>query len=285
MTRFRRLSLVFLLLSMVCLGASKIECNSMPSKFVPPAVRYCVLLPESSTTSGTSSKPLPALYFLHGLGQSAESLFNEGLWNLVDELQQKKRIRDFVIVAPDAGRTFYINSKDGAVRYEDFFLKEFMPAMEKRYHLSHSREERAISGISMGGFGALRLAFEHPELFSAVSAHSAALIEDLPKGSGQSGAGGFIGPAFGRPIDTDFWKKESPFVFARKQDLSGLKIYFDCGDRDDFGFETGAESLHRILATRKVPHEYHIYPGGHDWSYFSEHLPASLEFDSKAFGK
>src|SRR5437016_8043171 len=108
MTRFRWSGLLFLLLSTACLAASKIECSSVPSKFVPPAVRYCVLLPDSSITSESTTKPLPALYFLHGLGGTAESLFSDGLWNLVDQLGQKKRIRDFVIVAPDASRTFYI---------------------------------------------------------------------------------------------------------------------------------------------------------------------------------
>ena len=137
----------------------------------------------------------------------------------------------------------------------------------------------------MGGYGALRFAFKHPEMFAAVSAHSAALIENLPAGAGQAGMGTFVGPAFGRPLDTAYWKKESPFVFARNGNLTGLSIYFDCGEQDQYGFEAGTESLHRILSSRKMAHEYHIYPGGHDWRYFSQHLPASLQFDAKAIAK
>src|SRR5207237_7479215 len=125
----------------------------------------------SSAASAFSGKSFSVLYFFHGLGQTSQSLFDDGMWSLVDDLQQKKKIGEFVIITPDAGRSFYINSKDGASSYEDFFLREFIPAMEKRYHLSHSREGRAISGISMGGYGALRVGFSHPELFSAVSAH------------------------------------------------------------------------------------------------------------------
>jgi S-formylglutathione hydrolase FrmB len=241
--------------------------------------------PTSGTTSKTPSKSLSALYFLHGIGGNSESLFNDGMWSLVDELRRKNKISDFVIITPDAGRSFYINSKDGVNRYEDFFFKEFIPAMEKRYHLSSTRSARAIGGISMGGYGALRAAFAHPEMFIAVSAHSPALIENLPKGSAQAGMAGIVGPAFGRPLDTEYWKKESPFAYARTANLQGLKIYFDCGDADQYGFNAGAESLHKILDTRKVKHEFHIYPGGHDWQYFSEHLPASLQFDSKALNK
>src|SRR3954469_10314266 len=278
----RWMGLLLLLVGMQAFAQSKLDCNTLPSKFVTPAVHYCALLPASfSTSSNTSTKSgklYPALYLLHGLGQDSQSLFNEGLWSLIDELQHQKKIGEMVVITPNAGRSFYINSKDGSTKYEDFFFKEFIPAMEKRYHLSHSRNGRAISGISMGGFGALRVAFTHPEMFSAVSAHSAALIENLPKGAGQAGMGGFVGPAFGRPLDPDYWKRESPFAYARTANLKGLRIYFDCGDRDQYGFNAGATSLEHILTERKIPHEFHIYPGGHDWRYFSEHLPASLEF-------
>jgi S-formylglutathione hydrolase FrmB len=272
-----------------CFAESRLECDQVSSKLVPPGVRYCALLPDgfpaSSSTSKTTGKSYSVLYLLHGLGQDSESLYNQGMWSLIDELRRKKKIGDFVVITPDAGRTFYINSKDGVNRYEDFFFKEFIPAMEKRYHLSHARSGRAISGISMGGYGALRAAFKHPEMFASVTAHSAALIENLPKGSAQAGMAGVVGPAFGRPLDTEYWKKESPFVSARSANLQGLKIYFDCGDADQYGFNAGAQSLDNILTNRKIPHEFHIYPGGHDWQYFSEHLPASLEFESKALGR
>src|SRR5947207_1190237 len=159
MIKLGRLAAVVLLVVNVGFAASRVECDSVQSKFVPPAVHYCALLPDSylasSSTLTKTSKPLKVLYFLHGLGQDSESLLNEGLWNLVDNLGQKKKIGELIIITPDAGRSFYINSKDGRAKYEDFFLREFMPAMEKRYHLAHTREGRAISGISMGGYGAL----------------------------------------------------------------------------------------------------------------------------------
>src|SRR2546423_1604864 len=97
------LGLVVLLGSQSFAG-SKLECDSVPSKLMPPAVRYCALLPDVSTpsskTSILSSKPLNALYFLHGLGQDSQSLFNEGLWSLVDELRRQNKIGDFAIITP-----------------------------------------------------------------------------------------------------------------------------------------------------------------------------------------
>jgi S-formylglutathione hydrolase FrmB len=62
-----------------------------------------------------------------------------------------------------------------------------------------------------------------------------------------------------------------------------LKIYFDCGSEDEYGFDGGAEALDRLLTSRHTPHEFHLYPGGHNWIYFAEHLPALLEFHSGVF--
>src|SRR5208282_4228511 len=161
------------------------------------------------------------------------------------------------------------------------------PLIEKRYRVAPGRANRAISGISMGGYGALHLAFRHPQLFSSVSAHSAALIEKLPAflggSSPQPNRSRIFGGTFGNPPDPTFWEQNSPLTLARVAPLTGLKIYFDCGDQDDFGFEAGATALDKILTARRIPHEFHIYPGHHDSTYFAEHLPASLHFASKYF--
>jgi S-formylglutathione hydrolase FrmB len=284
MTKYRAFAcLLFLFLSAWASAAtSRVECGSVKSTYSGRPVRYCALLPPSYDAS--TNKTYPVLYLLHGLGQDSQSLISDGIWNLVEDLQERKAIGEFVIITPNAGNSFYINAKSGKPRYEDFFIREFLPAMESKYRIGKTRATRAISGISMGGYGALRFAFKYPQLFSSVSAHSAALMEQLPKAAGAVGLGRFIGPAFGVPLDVSYWKSNSPFVAARTAQINGLKIYFDCGDHDDYGFESGAASLHKILSDRHIAHEFHIYPGGHDWAYFSEHLPASLEFHSKVFG-
>lgn len=194
-------------------------------------------------------------------------------------------MKEFVIATPAGGASFYIDAKDGKVRYEDFMLREFFPFIERKYRVSPGRANRAISGVSMGGYGALHLAFRHPQLFSAVSAHSAALIEKLPAfvSAPQSPRARVLGSVFGIPPDTAFWEANSPLVLARSANLSGMKIYFDCGDRDDFGFEAGAAALDKILTARKIAHEFHIYPGRHDPAYFAAHIPASLSFHSRLF--
>jgi S-formylglutathione hydrolase FrmB len=265
-------------------ATGRVECNSIPSKILSKPVRYCIVLPPSFDAD--KSRQFPVLYFLHGLGDSEQSFIHTGAWNLTEELREKGAIKEFLIATPDGDASFYIDSKDGKMRYEDFLLQEFFPFIEKRYRVAPGRGHRAIAGISMGGYGALHLAFRHPQLFSSAGAHSAALIEKLPLFLGttpNSPRSRILGEVFGSPPDAAFWDRNSPLTLARTADLRGLKIYFDCGDQDDYGFDAGAALLDKVLSSRHIPHEYHLYPGRHDAAYFGERLPASLEFASRAF--
>ena len=266
-------------------ATGRVECNSLRSKILARPVNYCVILPPSYDSD--KARKFPVLYFFHGLGDNEQMFIHAGGFNLVEDLWERGELSEFLIATPDAGATFYINSRDGKSRYEDFLLQEFLPGIESRYRARTGRSNRAVSGVSMGGYGALHLAFRHPQLFSSVSAHSAAIIDKLPVFAAPTPAGDVrarvLGGTFGSPPDLAFWERNSPLTLAREANLSGLKIYFDCGDHDDFGFESGAQALDKILTSRKIPHESHIYPGRHDWQYFAEHLPASLQFHSQIF--
>ena len=266
---------------------ARIECKSLPSKILGHPVNYCVVLPPSYDAE--QARKYPVLYFFHGLGDNEQMFVHGGAFNLVQDLWERKQIGDFLIVTPDAGATFYINSHSGKVRYEDFLVQEFFPGIETRYRISPGRGNRAVGGVSMGGYGALHVAFRHPELFLAVSAQSAALMAEIPAVAAKSAANGMrsrlLGETFGSPPDAAFWERNSPIALARRVNLAGLKIRFDCGDQDDYGFEEGAKALDRVLTSRRIPHEAHIFPGRHDWQYFAEHLPDSLQFQSRNFAK
>ncbi len=269
------------LLALPAFAAGRVQCSTVKSQYMPAPVGYCALLPASYDAQ--PAKKFPTLYFLHGLGGDGSFLVASGGWGLIADLQEQKRIGEFVVITPDADSTFYINSKTGRTRYEDFFIRDFVPQMEKQYRLVHARSGRAIGGISMGGYGALRFAFKYPQMFAAVSAHMPALMEQLPHGAGAAGMTSFIGGAFGRPADEPFWKANTPFVFARTADLRGIKIYIDCGDQDDYGFDAGTREMDKLLTARHVPHVTHIFPGGHTWQFVAQHLEESLTFVSKAF--
>jgi len=293
----RPLRIVLLLTALVaCRSAhaqSRIDCDALNSSILKHPVHYCVYLPAGYDAGPTPhpAQKYPVLYFLHGLGDNERTLFNSGRWTMLDDLRRQHKMSEFLIVAPEGGQTFYINSADGSVRYSDFFLQEFIPLIETKYRIGKGRSSRAISGISMGGYGALRFAFAHPEMFSAVSAQSAALITESPQDldtAARTGAplGKTLAAVFGSPIEMQHWKDNSPFVLARKN-LPGIRklaIYFNCGQDDNYGFEKGAAALHEQLQKENVTHEYHPYPGDHSLSYFLSHFDEVMEFHSKAFG-
>jgi len=289
--------LVFLLCSLGSARAQgRIDCAALNSKILKQVVHYCVYLPASYSAPGATPAKGPAalypvLYFLHGLGDNEQTLFNSGGMTLLDDLHRQGKLGDFLIVEPEGRRSFYINSADGSVRYSDFLIREFIPQIEVKYRIRPGREARAVSGISMGGYGALRLAFAHPEMFSAVSAQSAALITETPEeldNAAQSGApmGEVLSAVFGDPIDVGHWNDNNPFALAKKHiiALRKLSIYFNCGQDDNFGFEKGAAALHQLLQKEGIAHEYHSYPGDHSLTYFISHFEEVMEFHSRAFG-
>src|SRR5580658_568277 len=295
MDRSLRIILLFAALaaSLPVHAQSRIDCNALNSRILKHEVHYCVYLPAGydAVTTKHPAQSYPVLYFLHGLGDNEQTLFNTGGWTLLDDLRNQHKMGEFLIVAPEGGRTFYINSADGSVHYSDFFLQEFIPLIETKYRIDKDRNHRAISGISMGGYGALRFAFAHPEMFSAVSAQSAALITESPQEldtGARSGAplGKLLAGVFGGPIEATHWKENSPFALAseNRASLRRLAIYFNCGQDDNYGFEKGAAALHEQLQKEGIRHEYHPYPGDHSLPYFLAHFAEVMEFHSQAFG-
>ena len=262
----------------------RMDCDALESHTLGEPVHYCVMLPAGydATTVSHSPRRYPVLYFLHGLGENEQTFFKSGGWNVIEDLHQQSQITDFLIIAPEGKSSFYINSSDGQVRYSDFFIGEFIPYIEAKYSIQRERAARAISGFSMGGFGALRFAFAHPELFSSVSAQSAALFAAPPQRLGRP-----LDRVFGDPIAMPHWNQNSPFVLAKQNraQMAELSIYFNCGREDDFGFDKGAEELHRQLRKEGIKHEFHIYPGNHGTAYFQAHLAETLKFHSRLFAR
>lgn len=292
--RFRlALSACLCVIASSATAQSRIDCSALNSHILKRTVRYCVFIP-SGYDAGAAEKPArryPVLYFLHGLGDNEQTLFNSGGWTLLDGLRKQHKMGDFLIAAPEGRRSFYINSADGSERYSDFFFQEFMPRIETKYRVRRGRDGRAITGISMGGYGALRFAFARPELFSAVSAQSAALIAETPQQLDSAFSPGLpllrvLSPVFGKPIDARHWNENNPFLLAKKNAIALRKvsIYFNCGQQDNYGFEKGATELHDELLKEHVKHEYHAYPGDHSITYFLSHFDETMEFHSRAFG-
>ncbi len=263
-----------------------IQCGSVPSTILHRSVGYCIDLPADYAS--TAPKRYPTLYFLHGLFGNDHRWEDRGGKEAFDGLTSEGTIGHFLVVIPDGGETFYINSEDGQDRYEDFFVQEFVPYIDRHYRTLPERAARGISGLSMGGYGALHLAMRHPDLFGSVSAHSAMLLAKFPNPIPTEGRWGFyariLRHAFGSPLNQAYWEENSPLTLAMNPEkFQGLKIYFDCGDRDRYGFERGAALLDEILNRENYPHEYALRPGGHGWSFLDQYMKYSLLFQWRLF--
>src|SRR6266853_4744990 len=190
------------------------DCRAFRSAILNAPVRYCVFLPASYSSPATKARRYPVLYILHGLGGNEREMALSGEWTLLQDLRRDHKAGDFLVVAPDGWDTFYINSRDGKSLYGNFFLREFIPFIERTYRIRAERAARGITGFSMGGYGALRTAFAHPEMFGSVSAHSAALMREPPEEVDAGASSGnmaeqLLTSVFGSPNDRQFWQVNS----------------------------------------------------------------------------
>lgn len=264
---------------------SRVRYQSFESDILEREVPYALYLPPSYEDS---SRDYPVLFFLHGANENERRWSTRGLTDIaLDRMIADDEIGEFIVAIPFAENSFYTNSISGEL-WEDMILVEFIPMIERENRAMGTREGRAISGISMGGYGALKLAMRRPDLFNAVSAHSAMLIDDFEAVSVNPRAEQLFSLLFDRIFGIsetmEVWDANNPLRMAAEYDTIGdLAIYFDCGTEDEYGFYAGAERLDQILTDRGIEHEFHLYPGTHGWDYAREHTPASLAFHWEHF--
>ncbi len=255
---------------------------SLPSKILNMERKYAIYLPPDYETS---TRSYPVLYLLHGGGddQTGWVQFGEVL-NITDKAIRDGNATPMIIVMPDAntGRRGYSNNATGTWLYEDFFFKELMPFVEKKYRIKNEKRFRAIAGLSMGGDGSFTYALHHPELFSSacpLSAGTGPLTMDIAKAN--------VKRADSTATDVQieaFYKRQSvpELVNAMPDSLKkAVRWYIDCGD-DDFLYE-GNSLVHIAMRKKEIPHEFRTRDGGHTWTYWRQALPEVLAFVSQAF--
>jgi S-formylglutathione hydrolase FrmB len=237
----------------------------------------CAVHLPPSYASGTATYPV--VYTLHGLFESHVFWQRRGLASLLDDLWARHAIPEFVLVTMDGGNSFFANSPLG--RYEDLVTQDAIAFMESTFRVRRGRDGRALLGISMGGYAALRIAMSHPDLYGAAATHSAMLLAAPPRPG--SGADPYqlaaFARTFGEPPDMALWRANDPLVWATRVDpRTAPALRFDCGDHDRYGLAAGHEELHRRLLARGVTHEFALRPGDHGYEYVRSVLPTSLEF-------
>ena len=247
-------------------NAAKLERKTIATQSVPSPARYAVLLPPSY---GSGNKRYPLLLWLHGGNGDHDFLATQlGIF----ESAWKDGITPEVVVAtPDADRSFYLDYRDGSQRWEHFIVDELVPAIARDYRIDEAA--LYVGGVSMGGMGALRFAFKHPDRFRVVIAFEPG-IEPALKWSDVEERDKFYrgdkllvaryGTA-GAGIDEAYWAANNPATIAdadpQRLIASGLAIYLDVGSDDLFGLDRGANFLHDVLYRHGIKHEFRYVLG------------------------
>ncbi|QHL88782.1 esterase family protein [Nibribacter ruber] len=281
---------LLLLLSLTSYGQQGTlqESLKVKSKVLGQPVEYSIYLPSDYSQS---NRRYPVLYLLHGYTDDETGWAQFGEAHLIaDRLMQTGQIPPMIIVMPDAGVTWYVNSADGKASYEDFFIQEFIPFIDKEYRTRASREFRAVAGLSMGGYGSLIYAMRHPDMFTAAAPLSAAVRTDAevlatPEADYNRTFGSIYGANLkGQDRLSPHWYQNSVLKLVETQPaakLKQVKYYIDCGD-DDFLIK-GNMALHAALIDQKVPHEFRVRDGAHNWTYWRTGLPEVLMFVGQSF--
>lgn len=277
------LILFVLLPALVFAQSGKVFDNlTMKSKTLNMERKYAVYLPPDYETSGRS---YPVLYLLHGAGddQTGWVQFGEVL-NIADKAINDGTATPMIIIMPDAntGRRGYFNDIKGDWNYEDFFFKELVPFVEKKYRIKGEKHYRAVAGLSMGGGGSFVYALHHPEMFSSACPLSAATgpltIEDARKQLSRNN------PNLPDSVVTNYYNRQSVVALVNNipdDQKKAVRWYIDDGD-DDFLYE-GNCMVHIAMRKKEIPHEFRIRDGAHNWTYWRASLPNVLEFVSQGF--
>ncbi len=274
--RFFLVSIVLLLANFTF--AAKVDTLQIASKAMNKTYNAAVVTPNSYAKGKTN---YPVLYLLHGAyGHFRDWLKSTPNENLVTDLADQYNI---IIVMPE-GETFsfYIDSPvNKESQFETFITQEVIQKVDATYRTIASKNGRVITGLSMGGHGALYLSSKHPELFCAAGSMSGAVDMNMmlnPDNLERTKT--LLTPILGAEVlSPDAYKR---YAVIDKVDLlkaNKMPLIIDCGV-DDFLIETNRE-LHRRLVYNKVPHDYTERPGAHTWEYWDNALPYHILFFSK----
>lgn len=245
--------------------------EELKSELVKTTLPYNVILPRDYLSSETKNKRYPVIYLLHGLGGHYSD------WHNRTKLADYSRQYEILIVTPEGNDGWYTDSATlPANKYESYIVDELIPEVDRKFRTIQSREARAIAGLSMGGYGALKFAIKHPEKFILAGSMSGAL--DAANWT-ESDLKGFawiwktLTPVFGAPASST---RSANDILKLYRELPAVKVgqlpflYLDCGTEDPLLNST--RKLAEVLLERKIPFQVRLLPGKHGWQYWDQQV-------------
>ena len=266
----RILSFLILIVTAFAAKAAKVDTVTVATTNLETPMTVLVVTPDNVN----SGDRFPVVYALHGYAG------DYGDW-----LSHQPRIKDMadrygmIIVHPDGRNSWYMDSPaNPKVKMESFFIEDLVPFIDANYPTIPEAKKRAITGLSMGGHGALYLAFRHPDVFGNAGSMSGGVdIRPFPNNWN-------LDNVLGRFEEyPERWEEATVINHVKDIKPGQLNIYFDCGV-DDF-FATVNNNLHQALLDAGIEHDYVSRPGAHTWPYWNNSLLHHLLFFSEAFNK
>ena len=256
-----------------------LEGQIAPSASLAGEWKYSVYLPPDYDSHDRSYL---TIYLLHGYGGDHTNWVRLGdAAFTADSLTAVGAIPPVIIVMPDGQNSFYVDSDpdSGFGAFETAIVKELVSHVDGSYRTIPARRGRMIAGRSMGGYGAIHLAFKYPEVFGGVASLSGA----IPKGEPERQD--LFAPAFGEPFDPARWEEESPYNWIAHVKESGLRlpVYLTVGDDDAPWLYHGPVDFYTALLEAEMPAELRMTDGPHSWEVWDAALAETLVFFSNVF--
>jgi len=240
------------------------------SNALTKAASMNVIFPDRQEVDG----PYPVFYLLHGLSDDHTG------WMRRTSIERYVENLPLIVVMPDGGRSFYCDAVEGPA-YESCMIEDVIGYVDRFFNTIPTREGRVIGGLSMGGYGALKLALKFPHLFCSTVSHSGALgITKVAPENVRADMRVEFPQIFG---NQPFGGKDCLYQLAENIDRDMLPaIRIDCGTEDGL-IETNRD-FHNHLNQLNIAHEYEEFPGAHDWAYWDIHVQEAIEFHRKSLG-
>lgn len=257
-----RLLRVFALLFAATLAVAAAAPSTVDHKFMSASLQrsmpYRVILPDSY---GSGTTRYPVLYLLHGYGGAFSN------WTERTKIVEHAAGKQLIIVMPDGANSWYVDRANQASdAWESYLTKDLIAEVDTTFRTKNARESRMIAGLSMGGYGALKAAFKHPELYALAASFSGAFDITRPNDTFRGESKPDVMQVFG-PIGSDTRKANDVYTLAAASTPSSLPyLWIACGTSDPW-LEPNRE-IARALKSRSAAYEFHERPGGHDWMFW-----------------
>jgi S-formylglutathione hydrolase FrmB len=260
-------------------GTMRVERVAFESKLVGAALPYNVVLPPDYDAKFSAQTRYAVLYLLDGLGGGANDWVSQRA-HLADYAAQYR----LIIVVPEGKDGWYTDGAAANEKYETYFVEELMPDVARRFRTIESREARAVAGLSMGGYGALKFGLKYPDRFVFAASMSGALgaaswVAEMPVAS-------FIKPSITRVFGAaDSTVRPSNDIYKIVREMASERVrslpyfYLDCGTEDPFF--SNSRDFAALLVEKKIPHEYRELPGNHGWAYWDRQVQEVLKLAAR----